>query len=121
MVRFAVKYWPKHAVDAEVCKGEVLEEVTEYFSSGAAIGYGCSVYRPNHFRHFADINRDDTTATTLYFALFVCLLNSAKMLLYAGADVNESGTNGCALQAVSWCRHRDFAQILLDRGADVDA
>jgi uncharacterized protein len=67
-------------------------------------------------------NVDKGGSTPLLFAARVGDLESAKLLIAAGASVDERAPDGySAMQLASHSGHGDFARWLLDRGADPNA
>jgi ankyrin repeat protein len=61
-------------------------------------------------------------STPLLFAARSGDAESARLLLDAGADVNDAMADGLpALTLAAYSGHRDVAQVLIDRGADVNA
>ena len=65
---------------------------------------------------------DSGGSSALVFAAEVGDTESAKLLLDAGADVNDAAADGrSVLVAAVFGGHGDVAKVLLDRGADVNA
>ena len=85
-----------------------------------------SKVRPQR-RLSADANRDGHAPeeggfTSLLFAARAGRLDTAQMLLAAGADVNEMAADGNTALLVATVRgHMDLATFLLDQGADPNA
>ncbi len=61
-------------------------------------------------------------ASPLYYTALAGLVESARLLLEKGADVNaHDGYRGNALQAASEMGHEAVVRLLLEKGADVNA
>ncbi|MDR0593262.1 MAG: ankyrin repeat domain-containing protein [Bifidobacteriaceae bacterium] len=72
--------------------------------------------------HGADVNARGTSGiTALIWAAYHGDAATARALIDAGADVNQFGADESPLMAAARKNHLDVVELLLDRGADVDA
>jgi hypothetical protein len=125
LARYAAKYWTQHARVAGGNENILHQLIMELFMSKK------DTYI-NWIRLFDTDRpwkeRDITTsliqvAPPLYYASLAGLIESARLLLEHGADVNAPGGEeyGTALQAASAGGHDQVVQRLLGHGADVNA
>jgi ankyrin repeat protein len=95
----------------------------------ALIEHGADIHARSHVRHVY-VNRGGRSNgeieqggfTPLLFAARQGDINSAELLLAAGANVNETAPDGTsALVVAAHSGHGRFARFLLDKGADPNA
>jgi ankyrin repeat protein len=95
-------------------------------AGGAHIGVRATVPAPAFKGGSRQVNVNDKTVvdslTALLFAVRAGHIDATRVLLDAGADVNESGPDGTsALTIAAINAHWELAALLLDRGADPNA
>jgi ankyrin repeat protein len=72
--------------------------------------------------HGADVHAHSETFTPLLFAAREGDLDTVRLLLAAGSNVNETASDGSSVLVVATVRdHAALAQFLLDQGADANA
>ncbi|KAF2142278.1 uncharacterized protein K452DRAFT_250214 [Aplosporella prunicola CBS 121167] len=120
LAQYSARYWTGHALAAETCS-EAIHILEKEFFSENFYKAGYRLYNPD--RPWDNNNeKDQELLPALYYASLEGLVDSVKMLLDKGADVNaQGGTYGNALQAASSLGHEKIVQMLLDKGADVNA
>ena len=124
LARYAAKYWTHHArvarEDAEVMHQLIMEL---FLSKRDAYVNWIRLFDPDWPWNQPNITEGlKIVASPLYYSSLVGLIESVRLLLEKGADVNaQGGFYGNALQAASYGGHDQLVQRLLEKGADVNA
>jgi hypothetical protein len=124
LVRYAAKYWTQHArwAGEDVIAFHLL--IMEFFLSkrDACVNW-VRLFNPDEpWNEPNTTNGLKSVTSPLYYASLTGLIESIRMLLEKGGDVNvQGGRHGNALQAASAEGHDQIVQRLLEKGADVNA
>jgi len=124
LARYAAEYWTHHATmareDAKVMHQLIMEL---FLSKRDAYVNWIRLFDPDNPRNEPNITEDlKIVASPLYYASLAGLIESVRLLLEKGADVNaQGGGYGSALQVASYGGHDHVVQRLLEKGADVNA
>jgi Ankyrin repeats (3 copies) len=124
LARYAAEYWTQHSrvarEDAEVMHQLIMEL---FLSNREAYVNWVRLFDPDEPLEQPDITKGSKrVAPPLYYASLAGLIESVRLLLEQGADVNaQGGYYGNALQAASAGGHDQVVQRLLEQGADVNA
>jgi hypothetical protein len=124
LVGYAAEYWTQHARWAGEDAIAFHSLIMEFFlSKKDAYVNWVQLFNPDRPWKKPNLTKDlESVASPLYFASLTGLIESVRMLLEKGADVNAQGGHyGNALQAASARGHDQIVQRLLEKGADVNA
>lgn len=121
--QYSARYWMSHARFSETDK-DIQERALNLFQHRYAYEAWSSLLflgRPSGGEPLDPLWME----TSLHYASFAGLRNTAMLLLDRGADVNAQGfchgSDGSALHAASGEGHLNVVRLLLDRGANVNA
>jgi hypothetical protein len=124
LVGYAARHWTQHARWAGEDAIAIHLLIMEFFLSkrDAYINW-VRLSDPDQPWNKRNIRKDvERVASPLYYASLTGLIESVRLLLERGADVNaQGGSYGNALQAASAEGHGQIFQQLLKQGADVNA
>lgn len=123
------EYWPDHYIAAEAIRRDDTAAVAVYLARGLDPG-DRTQWRSWPSRTLGRTVRGGTTSPDmgsadeplLSFALGLCRIGPASLLLDAGADVGARGRDGATpLWHAAGCGNAVLVEALLARGADVNA
>jgi hypothetical protein len=127
LATYAAKYWTQHAQYAGADMNAIhLLSMELFLQKKDAYLNWIRLFDPDRPWREPDIsisveNKWESVPSPLYYASFTGLVESARVLLKYGADVNaQGGYFGSALQAASAGGHDRVVQRLLENGADVN-
>jgi hypothetical protein len=124
LTRYAARYWTHHVQMAGKDTGRVHLLTMELFLSKRDTYVNwIRLFNPDYPWEEPEITKSlDEVACPLYYASLAGLVESVRLLLENGADVNaQGGRYANALYAASARGHDQVVQRLLDKGADVNA
>src|SRR6266516_2691020 len=124
LATYAAKYWTQHARLAGENTGatDLLDMVELFWSKRDAYVNCVRLFDPDEPWEEPNISGLKQVSSPLYYASLVGLIESTRLLLENGADVNaQGGTYGNALQAASENGQDQIVKRLLENGADVNA
>lgn len=123
LARYAARYWTQHAREAMDDTGATNLLSIELLSQRDAFVNWIRLFDLDKPRAEPDIARNlGGVPCPLYYASQAGLIESTRLLLEQGADVNaQGGVCGNALQAASAEGHNAMVQQLLCKGADINA
>jgi hypothetical protein len=128
LARYAAKYWTQHAQYAEadmntihLLSMELLLQRKDAYLNWIRLFNPDMPWREPGISMSLE-NNWKSVPSPLYYVSLTGLVESARVLLEYGADVNaQGGLYGTALQAASCGGHDGVVQRLLENGADVNS
>lgn len=124
LAEYAARYWASHASATDEQAETYIREAVLLLSNSDAYSNMIGFYHPDDFLTIIRFkHQKKLRMTPLYWTALSGLTRLSRLLLDQGVDVNAQncGVFGNALQAASNKGHHLTVELLLERGADVNA
>ena len=125
LLEYAAESWASHAKQAERKRIESTSRMVERFllSDGELLSNWIRIANPDYYQLSENVGMtSDNIALPLYYASYLGLFESVRMLIQKGINVKTQGKCfGNALRGAALSGHGEIVKLLLENKADTNA